>query len=64
VLAKLKELDHVAYVRFASVYKQFADIESFFQELRGLKQEQKIKGRKAQSIDLLSTFVNESATKN
>lgn len=29
VLAGLKELDHVAYVRFASVYKDFNDVESF-----------------------------------
>ena len=29
VLKKLKELDEVAYVRFASVYKSFASIESF-----------------------------------
>lgn len=64
VLAKLKDLDHVAYVRFASVYKQFSDIESFFQELRGLKQEQKVKSRKTQPIDLLSTFLNEPSSKN
>lgn len=29
VLAGLKKLDHVAYVRFASVYKDFNDVESF-----------------------------------
>lgn len=29
VLASLKKLDHVAYVRFASVYKDFSDVESF-----------------------------------
>ncbi len=29
VLAGLKSLDHVAYVRFASVYKDFNDVESF-----------------------------------
>ena len=29
VLAGLKRLDHVAYVRFASVYKDFNDVESF-----------------------------------
>jgi transcriptional repressor NrdR len=33
VLAKLKELDEVAYVRFASVYKSFGSIESFKKEL-------------------------------
>nr|MDD6336251.1 transcriptional regulator NrdR [bacterium] len=33
VMAGLKELDEVAYVRFASVYRQFKDIETFRQEL-------------------------------
>lgn len=33
VLMKLKELDEVAYVRFASVYKSFGSIESFKKEL-------------------------------
>jgi transcriptional repressor NrdR len=33
VLAKLKDLDEVAYVRFASVYKSFGSIESFKKEL-------------------------------
>jgi len=34
VMAKLKELDEVAYVRFASVYKQFKDINAFMDELK------------------------------
>lgn len=33
VLERLKELDDVAYLRFASVYKSFKDIESFKKEL-------------------------------
>ncbi len=33
VLEKLRELDEVAYVRFASVYKSFGSIESFKKEL-------------------------------
>ena len=33
VMEKLKALDEVAYVRFASVYRQFKDIHSFMQEL-------------------------------
>ncbi|MDD2956544.1 MAG: transcriptional regulator NrdR [Oscillospiraceae bacterium] len=35
----LKELDEVAYVRFASVYRQFADINSFMSELETLIRE-------------------------
>jgi transcriptional repressor NrdR len=37
VLERLKVLDKVAYVRFASVYKSFEDVEEFTSELRGLK---------------------------
>lgn len=37
VLEHLKRLDKVAYVRFASVYKSFEDIDEFTAELRGLK---------------------------
>lgn len=36
VLSKLKELDEVAYVRFASVYKGFESVEDFRLELKGL----------------------------
>ena len=32
----LAELDEVAYVRFASVYRQFKDINEFMDELKGL----------------------------
>jgi transcriptional repressor NrdR len=39
VLKKLKELDEVAYVRFASVYKSFGSIESFKKELDLLDKE-------------------------
>lgn len=40
VLLRLKKIDEVAYVRFASVYREFQDIESFFRELRDLREEQ------------------------
>lgn len=33
VMAKLKDLDEVSYVRFASVYRSFKDIETFMEEL-------------------------------
>lgn len=36
VMAKLKDLDEVAYVRFASVYRQFKDINTFIDELTKL----------------------------
>jgi len=37
VLKKLRELDEVAYVRFASVYKSFGSVESFKKELDKLE---------------------------
>ena len=33
-MAELKKVDEVAYVRFASVYRQFSDITTFMEELR------------------------------
>ena len=36
VMEKLKVIDEVAYVRFASVYRQFKDINTFMQELNKL----------------------------
>jgi len=36
VMKKLYRLDEVAYVRFASVYRQFKDISQFMSEVKGL----------------------------
>ncbi|MCK4843423.1 MAG: transcriptional repressor NrdR, partial [Dehalococcoidia bacterium] len=36
VMAGLKQLDHIAYIRFASVYRQFADIGVLKQEVDSL----------------------------
>ena len=33
-MEKLKDLDPVAYVRFASVYRQFKDVNTFMDELK------------------------------
>lgn len=38
-MEQLKKIDEVAYVRFASVYRQFADIGSFFDELKKLMED-------------------------
>lgn len=38
VMEKLKKIDEVAYVRFASVYRQFKDINTFMRELNKLLQ--------------------------
>ena len=36
VMSKLKELDEISYVRFASVYRQFKDINTFLEEIKNL----------------------------
>ncbi len=36
VMELLKDIDEIAYVRFASVYRQFKDVNSFMQELNDL----------------------------
>lgn len=36
VMERLKRLDEVAYVRFASVYRQFKDLNEFMDELKGM----------------------------
>ena len=41
VMDKLKSVDEVAYVRFASVYRQFKDINTFMRELNKLLDEDK-----------------------
>ena len=45
VMDALKEIDHVAYIRFASVYRSFADIESFEEEIKNLAKQNVIGGK-------------------
>ena len=42
VMQRLKELDKVAYVRFASVYRQFEDVTDFLDELKTLMELKKV----------------------
>lgn len=41
IVTRLKDLDKVAYVRFASVYKQFEDVNQFMKELKDLLEQRK-----------------------
>ena len=43
VMRELSKLDQVAYVRFASVYRQFKDINQFMDEVKGLLKDDKTK---------------------
>ena len=42
VMDRLKDIDEVAYVRFASVYRQFKDVKTFFDELTKLIDDKKL----------------------
>jgi hypothetical protein len=39
VMDELRQLDEVAYVRFASVYRQFQDVEAFHEEIEKLRRQ-------------------------
>jgi transcriptional repressor NrdR len=54
VMAELRALDEVAYVRFASVYRSFQDAQAFRDEVDRLEQELPPEARK-QQLDLLAT---------
>ena len=41
LMKELHQLDQVAYVRFASVYREFKDIDQFMDELRTLAQQRR-----------------------
>ena len=47
VLEKLRDIDEISYVRFASVYRDFTDVDSFTEELKNLKQKHS-RAKKAQ----------------
>ena len=38
IMERLHEIDEVAYVRFASVYRQFRDVSQFVEEVKGLRE--------------------------
>ena len=45
IMTKLHEIDDVAYVRFASVYREFKDVNDFVSELKNLLNQEKISSR-------------------
>ena len=50
-MQELKNIDEVAYVRFASVYRQFGDINTFMDELKDLLNKRATQGRDTASED-------------
>lgn len=59
VMEALRGLDEVAYIRFASVYRQFTDIPTFMHELSRLMQE----GKKTEKTDISAADVKDEAKK-
>lgn len=47
VLPKLRHLDQVAYVRFASIYRSFRDIEEFSKELAALREDRTLRRKRS-----------------
>lgn len=53
VMEELRDLDHVAYVRFASIYRAFEDVDAFQQEIQRLKAMPSAEQRRSQ-LELIS----------
>ncbi len=51
VLSRLKECDIVAYIRFASIYRDFKDIDSFTAELKSLSGKETVKENSEEQND-------------
>jgi transcriptional repressor NrdR len=49
---RLQQRDHVAYVRFASVYREFEDIDAFREELEELRSRQALEALEADQARL------------
>ena len=52
VLARLKDKDIVSYIRFASVYREFCDIDSFMEEIKSLGKKGRKRAAKATPTDV------------
>ena len=50
VMQRLRETDHIAYIRFASVYRPFADIQSLRDELEALARTHELTASKAEPV--------------
>lgn len=59
VLKRLRDIDIVSYIRFASVYREFTDIDSFMEEIRSLN-----KGRGRQVKKTAAEPKDEKTTEN
>ena len=56
-MAHLEKIDQIAYMRFASVYRQFADVNSFMQEIQNMLDKGKGKVNKKVWYGLLGVVI-------
>jgi transcriptional repressor NrdR len=59
VMEELRQLDEVAYVRFASVYRQFEDVEAFHEEIERLRRHKRGPRQRAAGGDQLPLIPGE-----
>ncbi len=50
VLSHLREIDIVSYIRFASVYREFQDVDSFMEEIKALNKMSRTKSSKREEV--------------
>jgi transcriptional repressor NrdR len=62
VMDELRDLDEVAYVRFASVYRSFQDVNAFREEIERLQAEPSAEVKKSQ-LSLLDNLAKKKDTK-
>jgi len=53
VMGRLREIDRIAYIRFASVYREFTDVENFKEEVDALVQGQEVGEKLAAQLPLI-----------
>jgi len=63
IMERLKKLDYIAYIRFASVYRQFADITALKQEIDTLVTDETETSRPTSQLPLLPSEELEAASK-
>ena len=64
VMNSLRDMDEVAYVRFASVYRQFTDVSSFMDELNKLLLENKPPLERREDWETLESMAKKGARRN
>ena len=51
VMKELKDVDEISYIRFASVYRQFKDVDAFMDEIQSMMKDDQDKGKRSDADD-------------